>query len=306
VAETTIALKTLLKNLTSQMRQAMARQPDAPAGVPQLLAMAEDMISKTEIKADDKLVRLTANTRYNGAMAAAIFMPAVAQARQSAQRVQAANNLKQLGLAMHIYADQHGSFPPAVLYGPDGKTPYSWRVAILPYLEQKTLYDQYRFDEPWDSPANRRVLEQMPVFYRSPSADPQSTSPSYFVLTGPDTIFSGKEGTKFQQITDGTSNTLMIVEAKREIPWTKPEDIDYDPKQPLPKLGGFYPGGFNAAFADGSVRFISEAVDEHQLRALITKAGGEPIDSGDLHPDLKRTPPLNAVDGAPTNPPAIR
>ncbi len=291
VAETTIALKTLAKNMALQTRQSMLRQPDAPAGVPQLLAMLEDLLAKTEIKADDKLVRLSATSRYNGAMAAAIFMPAVAQARQSAQRMQDQNNLKQLALAMHNYAEANGSFPPAVLYGPDGTTPHSWRLALLPYVEQEGLYRQYNFNEPWDSPINRRVLEQAPAIFRSPSEDQRSKNSSYFVLTGPDTIYSDKQGTKVVEIPDGTSNTLLIVEAQRDVPWTKPEDIDYVPSQPLPKLGGFFPGGFNAAFADGSVRFLYDTIDEKMLRALITKAGGEPI---------------NPEDGAPTTNPGIK
>jgi prepilin-type processing-associated H-X9-DG protein len=306
VAETTIALKVLLKNLTTQMRQALLRQPDAPAGVPQLMAMAEDVLAKTEVKADDKLVRITANTRYNGAMAAAIFMPAMAQARESASRVQSQNHLKQLGLAMHIYADQFKTFPPASVIGPDGKTPHSWRVAILPYIEQQALYNQYKFDEPWDSEANRKVLAQMPALFRNPSDAPNSTNTSYFVFTGQGPMFGGDKGPGFAEITDGMSNTIMIVEAKRDIPWTKPEDIAYDAKQPLPKLGGYYPGGFNAAFADGSVRFLHDGIDDQALRALITKAGGESIDPGALNPAPGRKPPLNAVDGPSPGEPKIK
>jgi len=306
VAETTVALKVLLKNLTTQMRQALVRQPDAPPGVPQLMAMAEDVLAKTEVKADDKLVRITANTRYNGAMAAAIFMPAMAQARESASRTQSQNNLKQLGLAMHIYADQFKTFPPAVVIGPDGKTPHSWRVAVLPYIEQQALYNQYKFDEPWDSEANRKVLAQMPAQFRNPSDDSKSTNTAYFVFTGKGALFGDDKGPNFAEITDGMSNTIMIVEAKRDVPWTKPEDFEYDAKQPLPKLGGFFPGGFNATFGDGSVRFLQDSINEQALRALITKGGGETVDPGALHPDAKRKPALNAVDGAPTNPPAIR
>ncbi len=289
VAETAGALKVLLKNLTTQFRQTLLRQPDAPEGVPQLLALAEDLLTKTEIKADEKLVRISTTSRYNGAVAAAIFMPAVAQARQSASRTQAMNNMKQIALAMHNFADANQKFPAAVLYGPNGKTPYSWRVAILPYIEQDALYRQYKFDEPWDSEANRRVLAQMPAVFRNPGDDAKSTNTAYFVLTGAGPMFGDNKAPTFADITDGTSNTLMIVEAKREIPWTKPEDIEYDAKQPLPKFGGFFPGGFNAGFGDGSVRFIQDKVDEQSLRALITRAGGEVIgDPSTTPPTLQR------------------
>ncbi len=177
---------------------------------------------------------------------------------------------------MHNYHSTYGHFPPAVVLGPDGKTPHSWRIELLPYLEQNQLYQSYKMDEPWDSENNHKILAQMPnVFKADPNA--ATTASSYYVLTGKDTIFSGKEGTRIQDITDGTSNTIMIVEAKRDIPWTKPVDLEYDAKKPLPKFGGYFSEGFNAAMADGSVRFISNNIAEQTLRALITKAGGEVI-----------------------------
>jgi prepilin-type processing-associated H-X9-DG protein len=166
-------------------------------------------------------------------------------------------------------------------------------VAILPYIDQKALYDQYNFNEPWDSEANRRVLEKMPVLFQSPGDGPRSRNTSYFVLTGTGSMFGASKAPTFPDITDGLSNTIMIVEAKREVPWTKPEDIEYDPKQPLPKFGGFFPGGFNAGFGDGSVRFIQDKVDEQALRALITSAGGEVVTQDDPSaPNVpRRTPP---------------
>jgi hypothetical protein len=199
---------------------------------------------------------------------------------------------------MYNYADvNNGAFPPAVLYGPDGKTPYSWRVALLPFLEQAPLYNQYKFDEPWDSENNKKVLAKMPGTYRDPNDPPDSTFSSYYGLVGPSTIFSGKEGAKPSQILDGTSNTIMFVEAKRNIPWTKPEDIAYaddlpaanaarppaSPSRyagdkPLPRLGGRYADVFLAALCDGSVRAISQKIEPYVLRALITRDGGEVID----------------------------
>ena len=161
------------------------------------------------------------------------------------------NNLKQLALAMHNYHDVNKHFPPAVLIGPDGKTPHSWRVELLPFLDANDLYKQYRMDEPWDSENNKQVLEQIPACLRNPYDDPKSTNSGYYVLVGPGTIFEGKDGIKIQDITDGTSNTLMVVEAKRNIPWTKPDDISFNPEKPLPELGGFEKGHFATALADG-------------------------------------------------------
>ena len=99
----------------------------------------------------------------------------------------------------------------------------------------------------------------------------------YVVPTGPDTIFSKKEGITIAEILDGTSNTILAIETKPSVPWTKPDDVAYDSKQPLPKLGGVFEQGFLTLFADGSVRFISSSVDQIILRALFTKAGQEVI-----------------------------
>jgi len=202
------------------------------------------------------------------------------------------NNLKQLGLAMHVYADTHGSFPPAVIIGPDGKTPHSWRVAILPYLDQVALYNSYKLDEPWDSENNKQVLEHMPVFFRNPNDDRPGPNSSYFAITGEATLFSGKQGSRFADILDGTSNTILFVEAKREIPWTKPEDIPFEQATPS-QLGGFANNGFNAAFADGSVRFLQNTVDAALLKYLITRAGGEVVDfdAGQNPPAVRQIPP---------------
>ncbi len=203
---------------------------------------------------------------------------ATRRARDVARRSQSANNLKHIALGLHNYYSTKKQFPPAVLTGPDGKTLHSWRVAILPDIGQRALYEQYKFDEPWDSEHNKKLLAKMPAVFRHPKDDPHSTNTSYFALTGPETIFAGKEGMTFRKIPDGTSLTLWVVEAKRAVPWSKPEDISYAADKPLPKFGGWLEGGFNASFADGSVSFLSSEVSEKTLRAFITKAGGEIVE----------------------------
>jgi hypothetical protein len=277
VAETAEAGLTLLKNaLQTSLRPA----PGARHGVPPALVdAAESLLAKARVERDGRTVRLRATADVDtAALLGNVLLPAVGSARAAARRAQSVNNLKQIALAMHNYQAQHGHFPPAAAMGPDGKTPHSWRIELLPFLDQDALYKQYKMDEPWDSPANRKVLEQVPAVYRCPDAGGDPTAACYFALTGPDTLMPADgAGVKIQEIADGLSNTLMFVEAKRAIPWTKPADIPYDPSKPLPELGGFFPNGFDAAFGDGSVKFLSHTINEQTLRALITKAGGEVV-----------------------------
>jgi beta-lactamase regulating signal transducer with metallopeptidase domain len=191
---------------------------------------------------------------------------------------QAMNNLKMLALAMHNYHDKHKHFPPAVVMGPDGKTPHSWRVELLPFLDAEKLFREYRENEPWDSPINAKVLRHMPDVFRSPFDAANSTDSSYYVFTGPGTIFDGPNGTPISSITDGTSNTLLVVESERNIPWTKPEDIPFDPNKPLPTLGGYVEGRFLAALADGSARRFETDKIKDLLKALIMRNDGTVID----------------------------
>jgi hypothetical protein len=217
------------------------------------------------------------------------LVEATVRLQQAQGMHQSANNLKQIALAFHNYHDTYGSFPAAAIYSKDGKPLLSWRVAILPYLEQDGLYRQFKLDEPWDSAHNKRLLERMPPVYAAPVAgsrppvaagkNPAQTDTYYQGFVGESAVFEGKDGVRITEITDGTSNTLLMVEAGEPVPWTKPEDLPFDPKKPLPKLGGVFPEIFYAAFCDGSVRGLKKKMDERTLRALITRNGGEVVDS---------------------------
>ena len=164
---------------------------------------------------------------------------------------------------------------------PDGKPLLSWRVLLLPFLEQNALYQKFKLDEPWDSPTNKALLSQMPNVYRCPSWPGGDTSENsiYQVLIGPGTLFEKAEGTPIAEVTDGTSNTLMVVESKAPIPWSQPSGLAFTPKTPIQGLGSAHPGGFNALIADGSVKFIKTSISEATLDALVTRNGGEVIDA---------------------------
>jgi hypothetical protein len=192
--------------------------------------------------------------------------------------------LKQLGLAMNHYENVHGRFPPAALYGKDGKPLLSWRILLLPYLEQEDLrglYEQFNLEEPWDGPQNIQLLSKMPKVYGyipGKAPKPQRNHTFFKVFVGKGTMFEDKEGVHFRDITDGTSHTIMIVEGGEAVPWTKPEDIPYAADEPLRRLATVRLGGFYAAMVDASVLFLTDNVTEAKIRALITRNGGERID----------------------------
>lgn len=214
---------------------------------------------------------------------------AASQAAADDLAVNTLNRLKTIGVALHMYHDQHRGFPASIMIGPDGQTPHSWRVALLPFLGYQEVYDQYRRDEPWDSPHNRRLLDSMPDVFRGPSSPEHAVETSVFALVGPETAFPGPTtNSRLVEFIDGTSRTVLLVRAKRAVPWTKPEDIAYSSAEPLPDLGGYYENGFHAIFADGAVRFLPTSTDERTLRALISRSGAEPVE---LPPPLSRLRP---------------
>ncbi len=209
------------------------------------------------------------------------LMRASGQVRAAPVRVRSVNNLRQLAIAMHGYHDTYQSFPAAAIYSKDGKPLLSWRVALLPFIEQDNLYKQFNLDEPWDSAHNKALLKQMPATYDAGATAVGKTYTTFYqVFAGKGSVFDGKKGRRIADITDGTSNTIMIAEAAEPVPWTKPEDLPFDPKKPLPKLGGLFADGFNVAMCDASVHFLKKTIKEDTLRALITRSGGEVI--GDL------------------------
>ncbi len=207
-----------------------------------------------------------------------------AKAKQSAERAISVNNLKQLALAVHNYAAVHGHLPPPAVYGKDGKALLSWRVLLLPYLEQQDLFKQFKMDEPWDGPHNKRLLRKMPKVFEAKSNPKAPHATHYLAFTGKDTLFEGPKGITFAQVVDGTSNTLLFVEAGKAVAWTKPDDLPYEPGKALPKLGGLWQGGFYAAVCDGSVRFIRSDFDADLFRSAVTRNDGQVIDLNKLSP----------------------
>ncbi len=190
--------------------------------------------------------------------------------------------LKQFGLAWHNYHDAYKVFPTAVSFDPEGKkTRLSWRVRLLPFLEQQALYDEFRLNEPWDSEHNKKLISRMPAIFRPANDKLAAEGKTKFVMPlGQRTIApDDKRPIRFRDITDGASNTIMLVEADDEhaVAWTKPDDLEVDLSKPLSGLAVRRPGGFLAARCDGSVVFFRTSIDPKELAALFTRAGGEPV-----------------------------
>jgi hypothetical protein len=191
----------------------------------------------------------------SGAIAAAAMTPSLSKIQEAAYVGQTQNNLKQIGLAMHNYHDTFNGLPAAAICDKKGKPLLSWRVAILPYVEQDNLYKQFKLDEPWDSDHNKKLLEKMPKVYEIPAKVKHKPGMTHYrVFVGNGAMFDKIQMTGFAAVTDGLSNTWMVVESEEGVEWTKPEDFDFDPAKDVPKLGKFFRGGFNVLLGDGSVR----------------------------------------------------
>jgi hypothetical protein len=229
----------------------------------------------------------------------------VAKLQNFGTRMESQAKLMQISLAFHSYADANGGkLPPAVVYDKDGKPLYSWRVLLLPYLEEGPLFQQFHLDEPWDSPNNKPLLARMPQIYAPPG---QKTTPEpygtfYQVFDGPKSPFHSAKARGLQPLalpmagvrapglmqagpptrfpmdfTDGISNTILVAEAGEAVPWSKPADLAFDPNGPLPRLGGLLDGEFLVVLGDGSLYDFKPNTPAATVRAAITMNGGETV-----------------------------
>lgn len=179
--------------------------------------------------------------------------------------------LKVIGLALHAYHDTYGSFPPAYTVDETGRPAHSWRVLILPYLDEEALYSEYRFDEPWDGPHNRTLQDQIPDVYRCPSfhayqAEHGLESPhsdrlnNYVAIEAAGAILDGPHPNTFNSVTDEQSSTLMVADVRQHaVHWMQPEDVS--PEELLSDLlfskaegQGNHREGLLMLLADGSIR----------------------------------------------------
>ncbi len=212
-------------------------------------------------------------------LGALLLPPVTRSSRGGARRTQCKNNLKQIGLALHNYHDTHRSFPLVATFDSSGRTLHSWRTMVLPYLDQQSLYSRLHLDQPWDAPENAPLFPQNLLAYRCPGSVVVAPNTTYLALATPESVFPPGHTRTISDITDGTSNTLMVIEVDDAyaVPWMEPRDADESvftkPAKPRPA----HVGGCQTLLADGSVRFLSENIDPKTRHSLVTIDGKEPI-----------------------------
>ena len=221
------------------------------------------------------------------ALLVALLLPAAQQARNGPIRHHCRNNLHFLALALHNYHDVHGSFPPAFIADEQGRPMHSWRVLLLPYIDESELYEQYDFSEPWDGPHNRSLIERMPFTYYCPSEAGSDRvklgCTSYVAVTDERTAWPGAEVRELEDFTDGLSDTLLLIEENgEEIPWTEPRDLTEEKSfrsmtdtSPDTWHGHRFIDDSSAeergrfvAFADGAVSYLPHGGDADSWRSL--------------------------------------
>ena len=227
-----------------------------------------------------------------------LLLPAVQSARKISRRAQCKYQLMQIGLALHNYHDEYGSFPPAYTSDELGRPLLSWRVLLLPYVDQPLLYKRFHLDEPWDSPHNRELLHEIPETYRCPTShlheQRAAFNTSYVAVIGEQTAWPGATARQLREFEDGTSNAVLVIECNGDFPWTEPRDLTLDEAielladtEPFAAEGHrrttfFYEyySGRHVLIADGSVRHASHRLDRSVCEGVlsINSGDGDPVD----------------------------
>jgi hypothetical protein len=195
------------------------------------------------------------------------------------------NNLKKIGKAIDQYLDDHKFMLPRNIPTKTKPTEkeelkkklfLSWRVAILPYLGEKELYNQFKLDEDWDSENNKKLIEKIPAVYKPVRVKAKEGETFYQGFSGFKTVFDPRFELKFPAtVPDGLENTGMVFEAAEPVIWSKPADIPFDMKKPVPKIGGQFDGESLVLLCDLSVIHLKKDPDDAEMKILIICSDGQ-------------------------------
>jgi prepilin-type processing-associated H-X9-DG protein len=249
----------------------------------------QNALKEAKLKHLDTEVQLVAEVQTASSLST-MLAHAAGLMKTTSNRTRSQNNMKQIGLAFHNYNDTYAMLPAQAICDQNGKPLLSWRVAILPFIEQDQLYKQFKLDEPWDSEHNKKLIALMPETYKLPGdkVKHELASTYYQVFVGPHAAFEIPQKADFKSVgltlgptripasfPDGTSNTIWFAEAANAVPWTKPEDLTYDPMKAPPKLGFFFNNRCNVGFVDGSVRSLRKDLKDETWHLLIQRDDGQ-------------------------------
>jgi len=208
----------------------------------------------------------------------AMLLPNVRVSREAARRSQCNNNLRQIGIALFNYEADHKALPPAYTVNADGKPLHSWRTLILPYIEQKALYEKIDLSKAWDDPVNKAAYDSNVSVYRCPSANSPVGQTTYLAVVAPGSCLQAAKPRPVAEITDSYDTTLMVIEvdAGRAVHWMSPSDasepvvLNFGQAKPQSHVTGT-----QGLFAAGKVQFLNQATKPQTLRAMISIAGND-------------------------------
>jgi hypothetical protein len=225
-----------------------------------------------------------------------VLWPLVLSDRENTRGLACAENLKQIGQALLMYHAKYGRFPPAYVADSQGRPMHSWRVLLLPFLNEEALYRQYRFQEPWNSPRNSTLASRMPAVYHCPSdlqqSDSGATQTSYVAITGPGTVF---DGVKPENFPGGPGRVILVAEQSASgIIWLEPRDMDVnrmsmhvnDPTADE-AIRSQHIGEAHVLVCSGEVFSLDDDTEPQQLEDMLTISGGE---QAWLTPDDRKSP----------------
>lgn len=218
-------------------------------------------------------------------------------AYEAVQRQLCIVNLKQLAFGIHNYESHNGALPPVALRDAAGTPLHSWRTLVLPYLDMQVLYGKFDLHLPWNDPANATAARTPLELQQCPSDHGQGAATSYFAVVGPQTAWPADGMRRMDEITDGTSDTILLMEAPgRGVDWAEPRDLSFDEAVSIltdetPLAGGhilnvrglYLPRrSILVAYADGSTGALWLPLSKELATALLTVDGGEAVDKADL------------------------